>query len=681
MDAAEKLKWLFEPCKSADELDKYLRYWLKLDLPWDVVDPESTSSPLKFIWKVYKIMLTDNGPHTHILASSRNCMKTLTSSTLQFLSMLHFRRDGVHIAATLDQSSQAILYLDGFMNIPELAAYQNKDNVKIKQFINLPPNSITDRQNVRLKVVTATKKGANSARASFLTFDEVDLTPQQILDEAAWIADPTQDKNGFSAIFVYLSSRKTNDGPVQNLLDKAEKESGGDELVHKWSATDFMKKCAPEIHKPELGKHMAYVHAETLQTIWGKDKFESVVPETVRSQYKEYSAFEGCKTCPAFIPCLGFSANQRGESKALRTIKFTSGVFKKISDPAVVISQGLNWKPEVTALVFRNFSRFKHLQEPIDFYQWVTFGKRFNPLRLPIEELDVIEKEGDIASLMSITPTKSQIYDAMIDHGWTMCAGTDWGFTDPAVTLVVGFHKKRKKCAVLSLASETGFANHLWAEHVSKHLLNRFPIEWMAPDMADPASPSYFAKHKIRSLDSKPTRIEPGVSFIRGLLWNAMTQTVDFAILDDCQDDNKNIVLVEAMEHWTHHKTPLGYDMTKFSDNEWTHPLDALRYALTPFQEDLRISADVKVGPSELNLEVAAAAGNQEAMAIIKQKSELMNQLAAHMGEQHGLHNIFGAPQSDYSAEVLKPENNAFQPREPDKPTKPKGSGGIKFKI
>lgn len=604
---------------------------------------------------------------------------TLTSSTLQFLSMLHFRRDGVHIAATLDQSSQAILYLDGFMSIPELAPYQNKDNVKVKQFANLPPNSFTSKGDARLKVVTATKKGANSARASFLTFDEVDLTPQEILDEAAWIADPTRDK-GYSPIFVYLSSRKANDGPVQNLLDKAEKENSGDEKVHKWSATDFMKKCEPEVHKPELGVHMAYVHSETLQTIWGKDKFESSIAETARSQWKEYKAFEGCKTCPAFIPCLGFSAKQRGDSKALRTIKFTSGVFKKISDPAVVISQGLNWKPEITALVFRSFSRYKHVQHPIDFYKWVTDGKRYNPLNLPDEELDALEQSNDFSELLSITPSKSKIYDAMVDAGWTMVGGTDFGYTDPAVTIVAGYHKRWRRVAILTLESETGFANHLWAEHVCKNLLNKFPVEFMGPDTADPASPSYFTKHDVPALDSKPSRIEPGVSFIRGMLWDPMTQSVNFAILEDSQMDNKNTMLIEAMEHWTHHKTPLGYDMSKFADNEWTHPIDALRYALHPFQEEFEIKANIKVGPPEINLEIAAAGGDPEAIKIIKEKSELMNQLSSHMAEQFGLNNIF-APAGDYSAETLHRDNNPYAPKEPDKPKKPKKSGGIKFKI
>ena len=652
---------LFEVCETADELEKYLRHWLGLDLPWHTVDPESTSSPLKFIWSVYKVLMTDNGPHTHILASSRNCMKTLTSSTLQFLSMLHFRRDGVHISATLDQSSQAILYLDGFLRIPELAQYQNKDSVKIKQLINLPPNKFTSKPDARLKVVTATKKGANSARSSLITFDEVDLTPQEILDEAAWIADPTRDKQ-FSPVFVYLSSRKTNNGPVQYLLDKAERENTGDEKVHKWSATDFMKACPPEVHKPEKGKVMAYVHSETLQTIWSAEAFNSVVPEAGRSQYKEYAVFEGCRTCPAFIPCFGFSAKQKGESKALRSIKITTGIFKKIKDPSVIISQGLNWKPETTAIVFKNFSRDKHVKDPIEFYRWVT-GEYFNPLGLDDEEIERIEDEGDIVKLTAITPTKAHIYEGMVKAGWTIISGVDFGFNpDPAVSVIAGFHKRQKRGAVLTLESANGFANHLWAEHTCKNLFNKYPVEFVGPDTADAAALSYFGKHKVMAVGPKPSRIETGVSFIRGLLWNPILQQSNFAILDDSQSDNKNIMMIEDFEHWTHKKTPLGFDMGRFEDGDHTHTLDSLRYAFAPFQEDLKISADVRVGIAPVSIEFEAARGNPEALQVLKEKAEVMSQFQEHLS-QFGIDNAFGKPKIE----------------SPSAPKKP--SGGVKFKF
>jgi hypothetical protein len=97
----KKLKYLIEPCQSADELNNYIIDHWNIVLPWDIVDERSTSSSLKFMWGVYKTMLY-GGINRHVLAASRNSSKTLCSSMIQYFSMLHFRRDGVQIAALLD---------------------------------------------------------------------------------------------------------------------------------------------------------------------------------------------------------------------------------------------------------------------------------------------------------------------------------------------------------------------------------------------------------------------------------------------------------------------------------------------------------------------------------------------------------------------------------------------------
>jgi hypothetical protein len=279
MDQAtyRQTKSLLEPCQTPDELDTYLRTWLKLELPWDTVDEDSTSAPLKLVWGVYKVLLTGQGPTKHVVAAARNTAKTVGASVIQFMSLLHFRRDGAHIAAILDQSMTAIRYLDTYMNIPELLPYRTIDNVRIKQFINLPQNDYTSKSEATLRVVTATKKGANSPRASLLTLDEVDLTPQEVISEVAYVADPTRDGHKFDPVFVYLSSRKTNDGPIQKLQDQAtdQKRNANKRIkLHKWSQVDFMEPCLPEVHKPETGLHHAYIHTESLETVWGKEQFE-----------------------------------------------------------------------------------------------------------------------------------------------------------------------------------------------------------------------------------------------------------------------------------------------------------------------------------------------------------------------------------------------------------------------
>lgn len=680
MDQAQyrNLKFLLEPCQSADELDKYLRFWLKLELPWDTVDEESTSSPLKLVWGVYKVLSTGQGPSKHITAAARNTAKTVGASVIQYLSLLHFRRDGAHIAAILDQSTTAIRYLDTYMSIPELVPYRNINSVRVKQFIGLPANDYTTKSDAILRVVTATKKGANSPRASLLTLDEVDLTPPEVLSEVAFVADPTRDGHKFNAVYVYLSSRKTNDGPIQKLQDDAinPKNAATKRVrVHKWSQVDFMEKCAPEVHLPEKGLHHAYIHTESLETVWGKEQFEQGVPESIKPQYKEVVAFEGCKTCSAFIACQGRSAKQRGTSDMLRNREFVGDLLEAVSDPQVIIAQALNWRPESTAIVFKTFNPKRHIKDACDFYEWAV-GERYNPDKLSKEELKAIEEEGTFAQIARITPTKLHIYNAMREHGWTIFAGVDWGYNpDPAVIVIAGFHRKEKRLAVLHTANALNHANHVWAQHIGEQIYPYMPFEWVGPDMADPASPTYFARYNIRSLDTKPPRIETGVSFLRGLLWNPVTQASGFAILDDSADysgkqelgrEQGNWMLISAMQRWTHKRLATGeWDMSKFEDNKWTHPIDALRYGLDPMVEEAKISVSMKTAPSEMNLEGRAATKDPEAMEIIAKKNEMMVQMNQHFRDSFGIENIFQTQNQMAKAD----------------PKKPKPTGSVKFKF
>jgi hypothetical protein len=586
--------------------------------------------------------------------------------------MLHFRRDAGQIAATLDQSAMAISYLDSFMNIPELEPYKDTDNVRIKRFINLPANSYTTKPDAKIQIITATKKGANSPRASFTIYDEVDLTPKEILSESAYIGDVTRDGHRFGPVFVYLSSRKTNDGPIQELIDESKKPKKKKRIrLHKWNAADYMERCPDEVHKPELDRIRAFLHEESLETIWGEENF-GAVQESMKNQYREIQAFEGCKECPAWIACQGFSTKQRCTSDMLRDRNFVADILDAVGDAQVIIAQSLNWKPEVTGIVFKTFSYHKHVKDPRDFYEWVA-GVPFDPDQVGPTELKRIEAEGTYAEVARITPTKNHIYLAMCNNGWTIGAGCDWGFSpDPALVMVAGYHKRLGRVAILHIEAALNYANHVWADYIVESVYPVFPFEYIGPDTADPASPTYFTKHKIVALPKKPARIETGVSQIRGLLWNPQQQTVNFAVLDDSQMEDNNKLLIEAMQHWTHKKNALGrYDQRKFEDNKWTHAPDTLRYLLHPFVEakSIGVSAGQKV--PETHLVDGIAMKDPDAIKAMEQKQQLQKQMADHFAQEYGLTNVFVKP----------PENRVQTMEDIKKSRKVKKSTGVRFKF
>lgn len=808
MDRAEylRLQKLIEPCLTPEDLDEFLQTYLKIELPWDTVDELSTSAPLQFIWEVNKTLLTGKGAHRHVLAAARNTTKTLSSAIIQFIGLLHFRRDANHLAATISQSAALINYMDQFMRLPELATYQKTDNVRQKRFVDLPPNDYTTKDNAALQVITASKKGTNSTRCltgntsvivydkktekltsfcikeihkkiinnedvyvlsvcpetltyqinrvtqsirsinrerielythqnktlrstrdhmhasglkngklvyrradqfkigdflikrnydgklekdyiknihiytkknkknihvyditvdnahnffangilthncSLFTADEVDLIPPGILSEAAFILDPTRDGHRFDPISIYLSSRKTNSGPVQELIDEAEsvenRRSRTPVTLHKWSMVDFMQHCPDEVSLKNEGSQQSYIHQENLQTIWTADEFEAV-PDNRKAEYDEVTSYPGCRDCPAWIACQGRSVNQRGLSPMLRTPTFVGGILQNVKDPGQIVAQALNWKPESTGLVFRMFTPHHHIKDHRDFYEWVSFGEIYNPDDLPKEEIERIENTGNYKEISALTPTKEQIYEQMIKHGWDMKGGVDFGHSpDPAVCVVLGYHKKRELVAVLHIENAFGYANHVWAEYCAENIFNRFPVDWVGPDTADKSAPSYFAKHGIRSLKTKPPRIDPGVSYIRGMMWDAGSNISRFAILDDSGTESKNSFMIEELGKYAHARDASGkIQKDKFLD-ENNHSIDATRYALDPISRlrTIRASSEQNAAAqTDQELRSAAIANDPAAQAVIAEKNKAMNQYAEFMRSSYGV-NVSAKP-------------------------------------
>lgn len=710
---------------------------------------------------------------------------TLTSSMIQYFSMLHFRRDGVQIAALLDQSAQAITYLNNFTNNELLAPYTKTDNIRKKRFVGLPANDYTTRAHARLQVVTASKKGANSPRASCLagdslvsirtpegwvkevpiktivenhkhcpfvvvsvnpitlnieysrvmaakksknpdrvkittklgcslestpdhyhainfcasgvlyeqagnlekiqdslmvgfgsrlskitdiqrfqstddeyvyditvennhnffanqilthnclTLDEIDLTPPEVLSEAAYIADPairykpdgtTETRN---PIYIYLSSRKSNSGPIQDLLDEGEglqgKEKSDSVSIHKWSSVDWMKKCTDDISRKEEGSFPVFINTETLNTIWSQEQFEHTVENKNKHLYIERQAYEGCRKCSAWVACQGRSTKQRSTSYMLRDRKFIGGLLSSVKSAPAIIAQTLNWKPESTGIVFKSFSVSEHYRPPREVYRWIT-GKDFK-----VSDADYLSLENgeNYKELIEVIPTKKDIYNAMLDNEWNIVSGIDWGYDpDPAVIVVGGYHKKLRKCIVLDIHAENGHPNHLWAEYACKSVFSQFPVQYVNPDMADPSCVTYFKPYGVRCFGRKPPKIETGVSFIRGLLWNPINQTSGFMILDDGMTDARNRFMLEELTTYTHHKDALGrFDMDKFEDKN-NHSIDALRYMLHPFtmQNSIVTSASLP----DLNFQNQNADNN-------KQPAEIKSQMADYFSENFGV--------------------------------------------
>ena len=566
---------LFTICESKEELQQFIKTFLKLDLPDCTVDELSTSNPMESVWQIYCTMKTNSGAHRVVVAASRNSMKTVMSAVIHWLAMVHFRRSCLQIAAIKDQSYKAIKYLKKFLRIPELQEHFETNRAGELRLSNLPSNTYTSKDDADVFVTAATLEGANSSRASIIIRDECDLTPREILSEVAMVADPTQDEHGFEPITISLSSRKTSQGPLQELMEEAEKGEDKDIRLDKWSAVDFMRKCLPSVHGEKRLK--AYLHTENLKIRWDEEAFQDE-PDAIKNKYKEILAYEGCVTCPAFVACQARAPQQKSQSKTLRTIAFTGNFIKETKEPNKIIAQILNWRPETGGLVFPTFNRHLHVKGTEETWFWLT-GQLWTANR---------------------KCTKQDIYAWAVTNKWEVSFGVDWGVRDAAVVTVVLYYQTQVRCIVLSARAATGYPNSQWAETVRQKECMSFPPDIICPDMADAGSAHYFQPFGFAVKTKKPAQIETGVSQIQSLLWNVERQESDIVFCKNESDSGMDFA-IDCMIGWMHKKDPRGeFDTSRYEDDDNTHFPDALRYALDKY----RTSIEIRIA-SKKNIEQA----------------------------------------------------------------------------
>lgn len=546
----------WHPCATKEQLRLWINTYLGIDLPAQVVSDLSTSSPMDFIWDVYSAALYGSSDKTSfVVAAARNSMKTLSSAIIEFLMMVHFGRDIVHQSAILDQSLACIDYLDKFLLMPIIKPYSKTDNKRFKEMHNTPLNAHKRVGYSKLKVIVATKKSANAQRASVLVFDELDLIDRDILSESTFIADP--DRLGKPPIFIYLSSRKTAVGPVQEKIELSSDPDAGITL-HKWNTVDFMKKCPPEKHLPEKPKVPLYIHQDTLQ-VKNQEQYDSV-PSAMKEAFDKVDAFEGCRKCPAFVVCRSESVRQEGDSASLRDIPFVASVIRDTGDPEKINAQMLNLKPESGGTVFNKFSRHKHVLSLEETWEFAFC--------VPPSKQETLDKDSLISELRA--------------NGWRLHCGVDFGWVDTAFAVLVAYQKSSDKLIVLHTEASPGFSAQDWLEYVRERIFNKWGFDLLCPDTADKSTPTYASSIGMPSRNSKPKNIAPGVSWIRTRLWNASKQETQFAILEDEMNPSMEL-FQKSLESWQYMKSQMGYDYNQFADDDWTHAPDALRYAIDPF--------------------------------------------------------------------------------------------------
>jgi hypothetical protein len=541
----------FTPCETKQDLKQWISTFLQIDFPDLIIDENSTSTPMDFIWEVYDTARLGK-PTTHVGASARACQKTLSVSVLEFLMMIHFRKTIIHLAAIVDQSIAMIAYLNKYINNPLMQRYILANTNRKKELHNLPPNKYSKLTIASLKVIVATTESSNGMRGNCLFFDEVDLIDRAILSESAMIADP--DMQGNPPIFVYISSRKSNFGPVQDKIDASYDPSNNIRL-HKWSLVDFLRKCSDEVCQRDTPA-VRYLHSDTLEV---KDTEELLkLPKTQAELFSVIPCFQGCLTCKAFVICQGRAVKQTQSCLVLREQVFVASVVRETGDADKIKAQLLNLKPESAGSVFSRFNKELHFRSIHDCYEFA-----FNEPYDGHVELD-----------------KYEFVMLLREAGWYMTCGVDFGWTALSVALLTAYHRGMDKVLFLHMEYASGYPNADWLAFIKENIYDVYGFDLLCPDTADKSSPKMAYKLGMTSRTVKPLKIQTGIDWLRSKMWSPSKQASSLMILAD----NNTKLLAKALEEYQYRRTATGFVYNQYEDETVNSDIaDGCRYAIDPF--------------------------------------------------------------------------------------------------
>lgn len=563
-----KAKTAFVPRKTKADLALWIAEYLGLEFPDVMVDPDSTTTPMEYIWTVYNKALNNLEPErSRILAyASRDSFKTLGTAVIEFLMIVHLNRDVGHMAAIEKQARQATGYVEKFFNRPyfrpfvvgsnqrskEFVRYEHKDtgeSIPQKQWEALTPTeqSRYTRYGAKLDIVICTMAGANGLHVPFFVVDEVDLASPDAYEEAKMI--PTSDENR-SAITALTSTRKFAFGLVQDEIDKAPKT--GLKILH-WNILDIAKQCPASRHRPDLPKVPVYVDKGALR-LYKEEEFQ-LMSSDQQEKCTPSMAFNGCLTnCSLYPMCGGRLATVQQPPKFKQAVNLQKPIehliaqFAAVSEP-VANAQLLCRKPSQIGLIYPFLDRDVHVKKPYEIAEMVT-GLPHPP---------TMAKEDLVALLKARETTR-------------FVGGMDFGYTHNFVEVTAAVDGNR--AFVLDCLSMPQILTNQQIE-----LCQSKTSHYKAKIYADPENPQTIKEFRDAGFNMPkwtkgPGSVNAGIEVVRWMIRPLIGEPLLYFLEDPGVD---HLVLRMSQYHW---KVDAAGRPTDIPDDKDDDECDAIRYIL-----------------------------------------------------------------------------------------------------
>lgn len=172
----QRKKLLMKPCKTREELSKFIQLWFGFYLPDFTVSRFADTNPLDIVWEVYDICVNKNNPNDIdelLYVASRGGGKTLGMAIAELLVLLHDQRDVVHVGAVMAQAKRCYEYQTKFLLSPKIRPIIENKSVplegRILQKLNMEKSifKIKDDQH-SIEVLPCTLSATNGPHVPFV---------------------------------------------------------------------------------------------------------------------------------------------------------------------------------------------------------------------------------------------------------------------------------------------------------------------------------------------------------------------------------------------------------------------------------------------------------------------------------------------------------------------------------
>lgn len=535
---------LLTPCTSKEHLHSWFKTYLDVDLADQTVSRFATTNPMDAAWEIYSFAVhnKDYDPLNILLVASRASQKTLSMAAVELAVMLHDRREILHYAAAETQAKVGWKYLIQFATRPFIRDYLETKPTNQNLFFNLPLYNNLEEEPLKVTaaVLPITLLNAQGQHSSFMLVDEI-LTlandKRKAYHDLAGV--PISTRDGRPYIRAEISSRK---GPY-SLVEQNIKEKDKTGLVVKtWTVLENQKRCPDS--RSGIIPTIFYGNPNTGIAL-SKEQYEQLSDVEKSGFYKGLGG-EKCIDCKLAYFCLGDAKKQKSKCKNLNPIEKTL-TDHRVTSLDLWLSQRMSMKPSHAGLIFKTFSKEKHVKNIKEMWEIFT-GEKINYVPSFLKLIELMRKNGCI-------------FYCGIDHS---------GGTAPYAIVSIAIDKQNR-IFVLNVFGKTVDFDTMEAE--LRKLNEIFGYRWIYPDPASKDKNDLLKKHKFKIHDKFTKDIAFGIDLIRTKLSSAEGQENIYFL------DEQTYFIVDELGKYHFIENSDG-TFADEPDDDFNHSIDALRYIL-----------------------------------------------------------------------------------------------------